>query len=522
MVTKPARLSALIGGLEGYAVNGDPDALIDRITHDSRLAGPGSLFVAYQGVNEDVHRYIPDALSRGASVVLGERRWSGLRDEMGLPSDLTYVSVPNARFARSHVADALYGHPSRDMIVVGVTGTDGKTTTSMLVHAILEADGRRAGLVTTIGAQVGGERVDTGLHTTTPEPEDLHKYLAEMRGHGVEVVVLEATSHGLDQHRVSHVAFDVAAITNITHEALEYHETFSAYRRAKARLFQLTAASTRKASLRKCAVLNAGDGSFEQLSRISIDRQLTYSLSGPADFTAKAIGHTAGGLAFTAATPSGRFAVESPLLGQYNAANILAAMATAHALGVGPDAWVRGISEMRGIPGRMEAIAEGQPFIAVVDFAHTPNALTCALDTARDLLQPAGRVVAVFGCAGLRDKTKRSLMGRSAGEMADLTFVTAEDPRTEDLGIIIDAISAGIIDAGGREGRDFFKVPDRFEAIRGACAVARPSDVVIVMGKGHEQSMCFGETEYRWDDRDAMRAALREESYGNLPTALEG
>ena len=477
-------------------------------------------------MNQDVHRYIPDAVSRGAAAVVGEGPWSEVRaalETAGASPDLAYVQVPNARFARSHIAAALHGWPSRDMLVVGVTGTDGKTTTTSLVHAILSAAGRRSGLVSTVGAEMGGECLDTGLHTTTPEPEDLQAYLARMRDGGVEVAVVEVTSHGLDQHRVSHVAFDVAAITNITHEALEYHETFEAYRRAKGRLFELTAAAAPKAGQAKAAVLNADDPSYEYLARLPAavpgELHLTYSLAGPADFTARDVSHSASGLAFTADTPAGEVDIRLPMLGHFNAANCLAAMAVAHALGVDREAWSRGIASIEGIPGRMEVIDEGQPHLAVVDFAHTPNALRRALASARELIPPDGKVIAVFGCAGLRDSTKRPMMGRVAGELADEVVVTAEDPRTEDLDAIIGAIAAGVTEAGRTDGRGLHRVPDRFEAVRRANELAGPSDIVLVLGKGHEQSMCFGEVEHPWDDRDALRSALRGESYGDLPTA---
>jgi UDP-N-acetylmuramoyl-L-alanyl-D-glutamate--2,6-diaminopimelate ligase len=558
-VPTPRRLGTLLAGLEGLQVHGDADVEVSGLTHDSRLIEPGMLFVAYRGVFQDVHRYIPDAINRGAVAVLGERPWPDVQAEYEVSPTCTYVRAPSARFARSHIADALYGHPSRNLIVLGVTGTDGKTTTSSLLHAIVEAAGTQAGLVTTVGARTGGEEFDTGLHTTTPEPEELHAYLADMRDAGVEVAVVEVTSHGLDQHRVSHVSFDIAVITNITHEALEYHGTFEAYSSTKARLFHMLCvqpgeqgvnqedrdepeildatqreeveepfSGTHKAGLHggvvpKTAVLNAGDRSFDRLSRIRVERQLTYALATPADFTAEDIEHDTSGLSFTAVTPLGRVRMRSPLLGHYNVANILAAAAAAHALDIPPRAWQEGVAAMKGIPGRMEIIDEGQPFMAVVDFAHTPNALRHALDTARELLRPAGRVIAVFGCAGLRDASKRRSMGRIAGEKADLTFITAEDPRTERLSEIMSTMAEGLTEVGARKGREFALVADRYEAIRAACQAALPLDVVIVLGKGHEHSMCFGTTEYPWDDRDALRAALRGDvSYGDLPTAPPG
>ncbi len=524
MQPEPRRLQELLPEITYVALDGDPDVLIRGLTHDSRRVQPGWLFIAYEGVYQDVHRYIPDALNRGAAAVLVEMPIARLRDEYpGLAAGATIVEVLDSRLARGHLAAALYGHPSREMDVIGVTGTDGKTTTTTLTHAMLRAAGRRAGLVSTVAAQYGQQMVETGLHTTTPEPEDLQAFLATMHEEGVTVAVIEATSHGLHQHRLAAVAFDVAVLTNITHnEALEYHGTFEAYNEAKASLFHALLESPERAGVARTAVLNAADPSFERFRAIPVPRQVTYSLTGPADYGAEDIEHTPAGLQFTAVTPAGRLAVRSPLLGAYNVANILAAMAATSALGVGPDAWCSGVAAVEGIPGRMEVIDEGQPFLAIVDFAHTPNALMSALATAHELVGPAGRVIAVFGCAGMRDPGKRRAMGRLAGELADLTFVTAEDPRTEDLDVIIGGVEVGLRETGARKGTTFWRVPDRGEAILRACEVAGPADVVIVCGKGHEQSMCFGETEYPWDDRDALRAALRGRAYGDLPTREPG
>jgi UDP-N-acetylmuramoyl-L-alanyl-D-glutamate--2,6-diaminopimelate ligase len=517
-------LRELLREVPVVAVAGDLAVRIAHLTHDSRRVVPGGLFVAYQGVYQDVHRFIPDALARGAAAVVVEHPPDELQAELGLPAPLpaTFVQVADARWARAHIAAALWGHPSRSMTVVGVTGTDGKTTTCTLIHAMLRAAGHAAGLVSTIEARLGDGTLDTGLHVTTPEPEDLQAYLARMRSAGLDTAVLEVTSHGLAQHRVAAIAFDVAVVTNITHEALEFHGTFEAYREAKAQLLHALAGgapAARTPGKAGTAVLNAGDPSFERLAAIPVARRLTYSLTGEADFRAEDIRHSHRGLSFQALTPLGRLAVQSPLLGHTNVANILAALAASSALGVGRPAWEAGIAAVRGIPGRMEQVNAGQPYQAIVDFAHTPNALRQALGTARELTGPTGRVIAVFGCAGLRDPAKRAWMGQVAGQLADRVFLTAEDPRTESLPAILQAIAGGVAQAGGVANETYWLVPDRAEAIRRACALARPADVVLVTGKGHEQSLCFGEVEYAWDDRAAVRAAIAGEPYGFLPTA---
>ncbi len=500
------------------------------MTHDSRRVGPGFLFVAYRGVHEDVHGYLADAARRGAVAALVERPADELRRRYRLPADLTLITVPNTRQARALVAARWCDWPSRSLTVVGITGTDGKTTTSFLVHAMLQAAGRRAGLVTTVEARIGDERQETGAHVTTPEAEELQHFLAAMRAAGLDSAVVEATSHGLAQHRLTGVEFDIAVVTNITdNEALEYHGSFAAYREAKATLFRSLATATQKPAIAKTAVLNAADSSYEYLRAIPVPQRITYAVvdataavaERQVDFWATEISHNQHGLSFVACTPAGRLEVISPLLGAYNVANILAAMAAAQALGLPPSAWLEGVWAVEGIPGRMQRVDVGQPFLAIVDFAHTPNALANALETARQLVS-AGRVIAVFGCAGLRYEGKRAAMGKVAGELADVTVVTAEDPRTEDLETIMAAIASGLRQAGAVEGQSFFCIADRYAAIRHACTLAGPGDVVIVCGKGHEPTMCFGETEYPWDDRLALRAALEGRSYGELPTSCSG
>ena len=526
MTLKPIRtkaLKSLLSDVDGAVIHGDPSGQIGAITHDSRVAGPGTLFVAYHGVNQDVHAYLPDAFARGATAAIVERPVEELRAEYELPAGACLVVVPDARLARAHVAAALYDHPSRALHVVGVTGTDGKTTTSTLIDAILRAAGLSVGLVSTVAARIGDTALDTGLHVTTPEPEDLQRYLAMMRDEGAEAAVVEVTSHGLAQHRAAAVAFDVGVLTNITHEAIEYHGSFDAYRDAKAMLFwALEEADERhpddEPTLQPTAVLNMDDPSGVAFLEIPTERYLRYAVrehpEREVDFRTVEIEHSPSGLVIEAETPEGVVKLRSPLVGGYNASNILAAVAAASALGVKPAAWVEGVAAMKGISGRMERIDGGQSYMAIVDFAHTPNALEHALMAARELVATDGRVIVVFGCAGLRDPSKRVLMGQAAGRLADVTIVTAEDPRTEDLDAIIDVVAVGLreveaIEGGSSASHVFERVPDRGAAIQRACDLASHGDVVIVCGKGHEQSMCFGETEHPWDDREALAAAVR-------------
>lgn len=517
----PLPLARLLEGIPILESQGDLAQPITGQTFDSRQAAPGRLFVAYQGVNRDVHDYLGEALARGASACLVERPLAQLRQRYGLPADATLVRVADARRARGLVAGALYGHPSRRLITAGITGTDGKTTTSCLLQALLAAS-LPAGLVSTVGARIGDAWLDTGLHATTPEPEDLQALLALMAQRGLSHAVVETSSHGLAQHRVAGVAYDLAVLTNLTPEHLDFHQSIEAYREAKGLLFGSLLRHPYKPEQAKTAVVNADDPHALWFAAQAPGPVLTYALGAPADFRLLRRLDAEGALQrYRVASPAGELDLATELPGDYNLANCLAALAGAYALGLSPSACLEPLAAFQGVPGRMEAIREGQPFAALVDFAHTPNALRQALMAGRQRANPDGRVIVVFGCAGLRDVPKRAAMGRAAAELADLTVLTAEDPRTESLNAIIAASAAALDEAGRVQGRDYWREPDRFEAIRRACAIARAGDVLLVCGKGHEQSLCFGEVEYPWDDREALKAALRGEAYGaELPTAI--
>lgn len=497
----------------------DRQVKITGITLDSRRVQPGNLFVALVGGAQNGHRYIPEAVERGAAAIAGTL----VSDDVPYP----YLRFNDGRRGLAELAAAFFGHPARRLVVIGVTGTDGKTTTANLIYSILRASGLAAGMISTVNAVIGDSQLDTGLHVTTPEAPDVQRYLSMMVAAGLTHVVLEATSHGLDQWRVGACDFDVAVVTNITHEHLDYHGDYSAYRKAKTRLIELLVASPLKQHGQpRTAVLNLDDSSFPYLAgvvrelneRHSIQpavRRLSYGLNPLADWQAGSIRMGEAGLHYlaTGVDSAGyglRFPVTARLVGTYNVANTLAALAvTVGALGVSAQAAVNGLARFSGIPGRMERIVMGQGFTALVDFAHTPNALRRALETGRGLAG-AGRVIVVFGSAGLRDRAKRRLMAETAAELADFTVLTAEDPRTESLDLILEEMALGMQAHGGKEGATFWRVADRGAALRVAVSLAQPGDVLLACGKGHEQSMCFGETEYPWDDRIALRAALAE------------
>ncbi|MEW6716314.1 MAG: UDP-N-acetylmuramoyl-L-alanyl-D-glutamate--2,6-diaminopimelate ligase [Chloroflexota bacterium] len=493
-------LKRLWGQIPIPALSPVPDVRITGIAQDSRNIEPGFLFVAIKGGNTDGHGFIPQAILKGAVAVAGTQTQRGLV--------VPYIQVEDSRLALAYLAAAFYGFPARKLTVIGVTGTDGKTTVVNLIHHILLAAGLKAGMISTVNAVIGEHVLDTGLHITTPESPDVQRYLSEMVTAGLTHVVIEATSHGLAQERVAACEFDLGVVTNITHEHLDFHGSYEEYRSAKGKLFKSLEETTLKQHGNyRVAVLNSDDDSYSYLKPLVRGRQVTYGLNEKVDVSAKKICYTTSGINFVASCSGCEFLVESRLVGAYNVMNCLAAIsATVVGLGLPIQAAQEGISRLTGIPGRMEVIDLGQDFLAIVDFAHTPNALYQALKAAREMT--TGQVIAVFGSAGLRDRAKRRMMAETSAELADKTVLTAEDPRTESLEAILEEMAKGMRSRGGEEGKTFWRVPDRGEAIRFALSQARKGDVVIACGKGHEQSMCFGETEYPWDDRLAMRAAL--------------
>jgi len=375
-----------------------------------------------------------------------------------------------------------YRFPSRKLKIIGVTGTDGKTTTVNLIFDILKRSELSVSMISTVSALIKEKEIDTGFHVTAPGPWQLQKLLRKMVEEKVEYLVLEVTSHGLDQFRFLGISYEIGAITNVTNEHLDYHKTYEDYLRTKAVLFRKS----------KVAVLNKDDRSYEYLIEAlkgKGSKILSYAIKKEADFTPKT------------------FPFKTSLPGEYNQYNSLAAIAATRALRIKEEIIRKSLAEFKGIVGRMEEIDEGQDFKAVVDFAHTPNALEQALKTLRQGLTKNRRLIVVFGAAGLRDREKRPAMGKIAGKWADFSIVTAEDPRTEKVEDICEQIVQGISEVGGK----FKVVYDRQEAINYAVKeLARKGDTIVVCGKGHEKSMCFGEKESPWSDQGAVKRAIAE------------
>jgi UDP-N-acetylmuramoyl-L-alanyl-D-glutamate--2,6-diaminopimelate ligase len=495
-------LGELIEQIPGIAANDLPAVEVQGIVCDSRLIQAGGMFVAIHGTTDNGHKYLASAEQAGAVAAIGQEPNPGL----GIP----YLQADDSRLAYAHLAAAWHGFPARQMVMIGITGTDGKTTTAMMIFDILRRAGLAVGLISTVSAKIGAITQDTGLHVTTPDPMDLQALLNKMVDERLTHCVLEATSHGLAQHRVAACEFDVGVVTNITHEHLDFHGSYAAYRVAKSRLISsLSESAVKHGAPAKSAVLNLDDESYGYLEPMSEVHTITYGFDPEAEVRGSALASGPEGIRMVVRSSGVETAVETTLVGAYNAANVLAAFAaTTSSLAIEPTIAREAIADFKGVPGRMDVIDLGQDFTAIVDFAHTPNALKEALRAARALTN--GRIISVFGSAGLRDRAKRRMMAEISAELADLSILTAEDPRTEPLEEILEEMADGALGKGGQENVTFWRIPDRGDAIRRAIELAEPGDLVIACGKGHEQSMCFGETEYPWDDRTAMRAALAE------------
>jgi len=486
---------------------------ITSVVYDSRAVTPGALFVAYRGFHTDGHAYIPQALERGAAAVVYEDpTWDG---RMPVPA----LRVSNARTALAPLAAAFYGHPGRRMRVVGVTGTDGKTTTTFLTSVALEAGGAVTGLMGTVDFKIGGRMWTNDSRQSTPEAPEVQALLRDMAEAGCTYAVIEATSHALSArwNRLAGSAFDVAVLTNVTQEHLDFHGTVEQYRRDKARLFEMLAEFNDAAApfkQRKIAVVNADDPyhrMFLDAAPASAER-LTYAVHAHADVRAEDVCSTRDGLRFRVTTPWGAANARLRLTGDFNVWNALAALSVACAEGVPLERCLAALERAPGVRGRMERIEAGQPFTVLVDYAHTPGAFEKLFRIVRPLTE--GQVIAVFGSAGERDRAKRPLQGAIAGRFCDLVIVTDEDPRLEDRAAIIAEIAAGAEAAGKRIGETCLCIPNRALAIRTAFAHARPGDIVLLLGKGHEGSIIYGTTPVPWDEAAEARRALAELGYG--------
>jgi UDP-N-acetylmuramoyl-L-alanyl-D-glutamate--2,6-diaminopimelate ligase len=525
-------------GLPQPPVYDGADVWITRLTEKTSEVIPGACFIARVRETSDGHPYIGKAIKNGAAVILAQKPL----EDVGVDNSngVVYLQVQDTAMSIAWLSAAWEGFPSRHLVVIGITGTDGKTSTANIALSIFRAANIPTGLLSTTRAVLGDVEESLALHVTTPEAPIVQHLLRRMVDAGLTHCIVEATSHGLAQHRVGAIDFDLAIITNITHEHLDYHGDFDRYLAAKASLFKgLTADSWQKATINqdkrrqvKTAILNRDDGSYAPLATIRVPRTLSYAINTTADVMAADIQYFDDKTLFmlqvnkrpTSSWPS-ELPISTPLNGLFNVYNSLAATTAAIAVGIGANAVRKGLAQIAPIDGRMERIDRGQPYTVIVDFAHTPNALTQVIGAARKMTH--GRIITVFGSAGKRDVLKRKQMAEISTTHADLTILTAEDPRTDSLEDILQTMADASQQAGGIERQTFWSIPDRGQAIYFALSLAAPEDLVLVCGKGHEKSMCFGTIEYPWDDHTAVHKALEALAKGlpmpnlGLPTFEE-
>ena len=492
-----AKLSELFKGTGITVPAGSASAEIRQVTCDSRKVRGGGLFFALHGAKADGNAFVADAVSRVATAVASETAAPA-----NLPAGVTWIPLREPRRALATVAANFFGHPGDALHLVAVTGTNGKTTTTSLIDSIIKASGAKTGLFGTIAYHT--PLGDYPAPNTTPESADLQGFFAEIRDAGGTHAVLEASSHSLMMDRLWGCHFQAAVFTNLTREHMDYHKTFEDYFAAKRRLFEGTGAGAPEA-----AVINTDDEWGKKLIGIA-KRTVTYGLESGAEITTKKFHLGFNGLTFAAQTPNGRLQIASPLVGKINVYNILAAIGAAQALGLSNDVIEEGVRSLQSVAGRFQSVDLGQPFLVVVDYAHTDDALENLIRTARELA-PKGRVITLFGCGGEKDRTKRPVMGEVTGRLSDLTILTNDNPRKEDPLRIISDIVVGLQKTSGK----YLIEPDREKAIAMAVEEASAGDIVLLAGKGHETEQILGDRKLEWDDGEMARRALRGRGFGS-------
>jgi UDP-N-acetylmuramoyl-L-alanyl-D-glutamate--2,6-diaminopimelate ligase len=500
---KIMKLGQLLEGLPDYDLDGNSELEIKGLGYDSRRIQPGELFVAMRGYSQNGHDYLNDAIRKGAVALVAEE----FRESYG---EASKILVADSREALSKLAARFYEDPCSEVELIGITGTNGKTTTSYILESILTAAGARPGVIGTINSRFQGKSRPAPV--TTPESLDLMRLIREMRDEGATHVVMEVSSHALDQGRTAGCPFRVALFTNFTRDHLDYHNSMEEYFNAKACLFRTLQKSGREG----VAVINMDDPRGKELTSICDAEVLTYGLDGKWDFSADSISTDRTGLRARLMTPSGDAEISSTLIGRINLYNILAAAAASHSLGIDLDRVVEGIKRLKTVPGRLELVENRKGLTVVVDYAHTPDALQKAQETLRPLAE--GRLITLFGCGGDRDKGKRYEMGLVAGRYSDIVIVTSDNPRSEEPGYIVRQIEEGVKSSGltraewstsmeGKESAYYIEI-DRHKAIQKAISMADKKDLVLIAGKGHEDYQIIGHERRFFDDRkEVVRAA---------------
>jgi UDP-N-acetylmuramoyl-L-alanyl-D-glutamate--2,6-diaminopimelate ligase len=497
----------LIAEIPSLSANGGSDAELTSVEYDSRRVRKGSVFVAMRGGSNDGNRYVKKALEAGAVGIITDFALTVDYLTVYRP-DVGVLEVEHGRRALAAASAAFFGHPERKLAATGITGTNGKTTTAFLIEQLLNSAARKTVLIGTIEYHVCGE-VRPSVHTT-PESRDLFELMAEGAKRGATELVTEVSSHALDQGRMAGVNFDVAVFTNLTRDHLDYHQTMEQYFAAKRLLFDGTLYPAPRV-----AVINAMDERSEDLARAARDAGAevrTYGI-GCGEWRAASYVLTPSGAAIELETPVGRARLKSRLAGEVNVQNLLAAFTAAHARGLSPDSLTAGVEQLQPVPGRFQAVDGGQPFTVIVDYAHTDDALRNLTKLARQMVaQTKGRVITVFGCGGDRDRTKRPKMGQAAGEGSDFVVATSDNPRSEDPAAILAEIEPGL----KATGIQYVVKPDRAAGIRVGLEAARPGDVVLIAGKGHEKEQILADRTIPFDDAEVVLFTLHELGYGGL------
>jgi len=498
------KLGQILKGLSQFELRGDSSLEIAGMAYDSRQVRPGDLFVAIRGTHADGHAFIEKAIEKGAVAVAAEKF-------TGREAKVATLLVSDSRKALSKIALAFYANPFKNITLIGITGTSGKTTATYLLESMLKAAGREPGVLGTVNYRYSDKKVPAPV--TTPESLDLIRLSREMVDHGVTHIVMEVSSHALDQGRTQDCPFSVAVFTNLSRDHLDYHKTMDEYFAAKSRLF--TGLQAGPSGRTPAAVINLDDPRGQDLASVTRAKVLTYGLGKECQVSADSIQMDRNGLKFRLRTPAGEKVVRSTLIGDFNVYNILAAAGAGIALNLPLEAVVRGIETLKSIPGRLERVENRRGLTLVVDYSHKPDALLKAMTSLKPHVK--GRLITVFGCGGDRDRGKRYDMGRLAGEHSDVAFITSDNPRSEDPLSIVKEIEKGMLDSGLRKGgsnthpgRGYFLEVDRRQAIRKAVAMAEEADVVLIAGKGHEDYQIIGSERRPFSDQEEAAKAASE------------
>ena len=482
------KLKPLFSEVEYTLLQGSMEIEMNRIQYDSRKIGENDIFVCITGLKADGHRFAKGAVESGARVLVCERMPEGIAE------DITVIQVDNARYALAMISVAYYGNPAKKMRLIGVTGTNGKTTITYLIQTILNEMGRKVGVIGTIENRIGDRVLPT--ERTTPESKELQELFALMVEEGVTDVVMEVSSHSLDLDRVAGINFDIGIFTNLTQDHLDYHLTMENYMLAKAKLFERS----------KCSVINMDDDAGRKIAGLAQGEILQYAVDAPAQLHAKNVQIHADGTDFDLEWDGLEYQVHLNTPGRFSVYNALGAIGACMIMDIPMEHIIRGLGDNPGVSGRFQSIRSKEGYLAVVDYAHTPDGLENILKTAKEFAK--GRILTVFGCGGDRDKTKRPIMGRIAGELSDYCIVTSDNPRTEDPLQIMNEVEAGVLETAC----PYTKIGDRKDAIFFAANMAKSGDVIIIAGKGHETYQIFADKTIHFDDSEQIRKAFGEDT----------